>query len=108
MLVNVAFLTLLERKLLSFSQVRVGPIKVGRFGLLQPFADVVKLFAKGFTMLGIVVRRRFVIAPCLALVLALLFAITLRSAERGRSWRLTFLYLLIILSLNIYPLLLAG
>jgi len=46
LLLSVAFSTLLERSLLGFSQIRKGPNLVGRYGLLQPFRDGIKLLTK--------------------------------------------------------------
>jgi len=46
LLLSVAYLTLLERKVIGFMQTRIGPNRVGPLGLAQPFADVIKLLGK--------------------------------------------------------------
>ena len=63
----VAYTTLAERKVIGFMQVRIGPNRVGPYGLLQPFADVIKLLIKEVVVPARSNRFLFVVAPLLTL-----------------------------------------
>lgn len=69
---GVAFITLLERKYLGLSQIRVGPNKLTLRGILQPLADGVKLMAKQLLKRGLSQRVLFIISPLILLVIFLL------------------------------------
>jgi len=71
-LTTVMYMVLLERKVQAWVQVRLGPMRVGHHGLLQPIADVLKLFLKEDITPARADRWVFTLAPILVLVPALI------------------------------------
>jgi len=109
LLIGVAFLTLVERKVLGALQLRVGPNIVGFVGLLQPFADAAKLLLKETVIPSPANRWLFILAPILTFSFSLLFwlVLPLSFTETLLDFDLGIFYLLAISSLGVYGILIA-
>lgn len=107
-LVNVAFVTLLERKILGYTQLRLGPNKISFAGVFQPFRDAVKLFVKQFEVNSNVNWKIFSLSPVFILIISLTLWVVTPLNSFFRSWPLSIISLLIVLSLGVYPILLRG
>nr|YP_010021598.1 NADH dehydrogenase subunit 1 [Paurocephala sauteri]QOL10539.1 NADH dehydrogenase subunit 1 [Paurocephala sauteri] len=107
-LVSVAFLTLMERKILGYLQLRKGPNKLGFNGIFQPFSDAVKLFTKEYFFLSKVNFYPFWISPFISFFLSLLCWIIFPYNSMILSWQYSILFLFSVLSINIYPIMIAG
>lgn len=110
LLISVAYLTYAERKVIGYIQVRIGPNRVGFLGLLQPFADLIKLIHKEIIIPTRSNKYLFVIAPLFSLVPALAGwavipfqeGIVLANINAG------VLYLFALSSLGVYGVIIAG
>ena len=109
-LIGVAYLTLAERKVLAAMQMRRGPNIVGPFGLLQPFADAIKMLMKETIIPAGASRVLFILAPMITFMLAMLAwaVIPVNDGWAIADINVGILYLFAISSLGVYGIIIAG
>ena len=109
-LVSVAYLTLAERKVMAAMQMRKGPNVVGPFGLMQPFADALKMLMKETIVPTGANRMLFLTAPLLTMTLAMIAwaVIPVNDGWAIGDINVGVLYLFAVSSLGVYGIVIAG
>nr|UJI65686.1 NADH dehydrogenase subunit 1 [Basilia ansifera] len=107
-LVGVGYLTLMERKVLSFIQIRKGPNKVSFIGLLQPICDAIKLFSKEQIFIMLSNYYSYLLSPVFSLFFSLMLWLSLPYYMGLISFDLGILFFFCCISMNVYPMMVAG
>nr|YP_009695256.1 NADH dehydrogenase subunit 1 [Alicella gigantea]QAT19470.1 NADH dehydrogenase subunit 1 [Alicella gigantea] len=107
-LISVAFVTLMEQKILGCAQIRLGPNYVGYWGIFQPFADAIKLFSK--ESVGLISSNLMVYygAPVIMLSVPLILWLIVPVSTGGLDFKFAIFFFICVSGFGVYPILSSG